>query len=424
MAGSHWYDLVLLISSLGMGVVLLGIFYVAINKNNNLENLLFFVFSFFLFLTTIFTLLNGLSGSKTASGIGYEPGNYQVVFWFANFLMSISFFWYSAVELGIFKSTSRKTLALVFASGITISWIISAANLLDMFPSKLILIVLPLFSIFTKISSAWIYLRTDHVSYKFFLYLPVIQLIGLDIAIVFSLPFIVISLTTSVVFSGVIHTTFWSGLFEPLLTQNKELQAEIEKGIEANLKIEELNHELLDAYETTLEGWAKTLELRDKETEGHSRRVTTLASELAAAMNMSEEDQNSIRFGALLHDIGKMAISNDILRKPGPLSKEERSIIERHPTYAFDLLKDIKFLKKAIEIPAHHHERWDGTGYPHNLKAENIPLLARMFSVIDVWDALTTDRPYSKAWTPQQAKQYITEEAGRHFDSAIVKSLF
>jgi len=173
---------------------------------------------------------------------------------------------------------------------------------------------------------------------------------------------------------------------------------------------------LLKAYDTTLEGWAKALELRDKETEDHSRRVTELTVILAQAMGIEGDELIHIRRGAILHDIGKMAIPDEILRKRGTLTDAERKVVEQHPIRSYELLSSIAFLEKAIEIPYCHHEHWDGSGYPRGLKGEEIPLAARIFTVVDVWDALLSDRPYSKAWTREKAIQYLKDESGKIFD--------
>ena len=177
---------------------------------------------------------------------------------------------------------------------------------------------------------------------------------------------------------------------------------------------------LTEAYETTLEGWAKALELRDKETEGHSRRVTETTLVVARAIGFDDEALIHIRHGTILHDIGKMAIPDEILRKPGPLTDSERQIVMHHPKVAYDLLVRIPHLKKALEIPYLHHEKWDGTGYPRGLKQNEIPLSARIFAVVDVWDALSSDRPYREAWPKEKVSQYISAESGKHFDPQVV----
>lgn len=187
---------------------------------------------------------------------------------------------------------------------------------------------------------------------------------------------------------------------------------------------EELNRshiELTLAYDTTIDGWAQALELRDRETEGHTRRVAELTVKLARALGVKSEDLIHIRRGALLHDIGKMGIPDQILLKPGPLTPEEWKIMKKHPVYAWELLSPIEYLRPALNIPYCHHERWDGTGYPRGLKGEEIPLSARIFAVVDVWDALTSNRPYRSAWSQDKAREYIKEQAGHHFDPQVVE---
>jgi PAS domain S-box-containing protein len=180
--------------------------------------------------------------------------------------------------------------------------------------------------------------------------------------------------------------------------------------------LEEINQ----AYESTIEGWSKAMDLRDKETEGHTLRVTVMATQLAQRLNITGEELVHIRRGALLHDIGKMGVPDRILLKPDRLKDEELLIMRRHPQYAYDMLSPVAYLRPALAIPYCHHEFWDGSGYPQGLKGEQIPLAARLFAVIDVWDALTSDRPYRPAWTPKEALHYITGLSGIQFDPAIV----
>ncbi len=182
------------------------------------------------------------------------------------------------------------------------------------------------------------------------------------------------------------------------------------------------NAELVMAYNDTLEGWSTALDLRDKETEGHSRRVLELTLRLAQAFGISEAEQVHIRRGALLHDIGKMGVPDSILLKPGTLTKEEWQIKLKHPEYAYQMLSPIAYLRPALDIPYCHHEKWDGTGYPRGLKGEQIPLSARIFALVDVWDALRSDRPYRPAWTDQEALNYIREQSGIHFDPEVVNA--
>jgi len=184
------------------------------------------------------------------------------------------------------------------------------------------------------------------------------------------------------------------------------------------------NLDLTLAYDATLEGWSHALDLRDKETEGHTRRVTEMAMKLARAFGLSEAELVQVRWGALLHDIGKMGIPDEILHKPSPLTDEEWVAMKKHPTFAYELLSPIRFLRLALDIPYCHHEKWDGTGYPRGLKGTQIPLVARIFAVIDVWDALTSDRVYRKAWSNEKALDYIRSQVGTHFDPQVVNICF
>ncbi len=183
-------------------------------------------------------------------------------------------------------------------------------------------------------------------------------------------------------------------------------------------------NELATAYDSTLAGWARALELRDELTEGHTRRVTDLTIKLAHALNIPENEIIHIRRGALLHDIGKMGIPDSILHKPGAFTAQERKIMQQHTQYAYDMLVSIPFLQAALDIPYCHHEHWDGAGYPRGLIGEEIPLAARIFSVVDVWDALTSDRPYRLAWSKDKTRDYILERVGKQFDPKIVEVFF
>jgi len=176
------------------------------------------------------------------------------------------------------------------------------------------------------------------------------------------------------------------------------------------------------AYDTTLEGWALALELRDQVTEGHTRRVTELTVRLAKAMGIQGEALNHIRRGSLLHDIGKMGIPDQILLKPGSLTTEEYETMKKHPIFANDMLSKIDFLKPCLDIPYCHHERWDGSGYPRGLKEVQIPLAARIFSVVDVWDALHSNRPYRQEWPVERITDYLARQAGTQFDSMVVQT--
>lgn len=181
------------------------------------------------------------------------------------------------------------------------------------------------------------------------------------------------------------------------------------------------NIELMRAYDDTLEGLSRALDLRDKETEGHTRRVTEMTLRIARFLKISDAELVSMRRGALLHDIGKIGIPDDILLKPGPLTAEEQEIMHKHPVFAYELLSPIAFLRPALDIPYCHHEKWDGTGYPRRLKGEGIPLSARIFAVVDVWDALRSDRPYRSAWPEKKIIEYMRDEAGKYFDPKIAE---
>jgi putative nucleotidyltransferase with HDIG domain len=161
--------------------------------------------------------------------------------------------------------------------------------------------------------------------------------------------------------------------------------------------------------------------LRDRETEGHSQRVTEMTVKLARTFGLSETELIQVRWGALLHDIGKMGVPDSILLKPGALTKEERAAMKMHPTFAYDLLAPIRYLRQALDIPYCHHEKWDGGGYPQGLKGEMIPLTARIFAVVDVWDALSAGRPYREAWTEEKVREYIHSASGTHFDPQVVE---
>jgi PAS domain S-box-containing protein len=185
--------------------------------------------------------------------------------------------------------------------------------------------------------------------------------------------------------------------------------------------LERSNTALRLAYDTTLEGWSRALDYRDKETEGHSQRVTELTLKIARTMGLSDDELVHIRRGALLHDIGKLGVPDSILLKPGKLSDEEWIIMKKHPTIAHDLISPIPFLTQAQDIPYCHHEKWDGTGYPRGLKGEQIPIAARNFAVVDVWDALQSDRPYRPAWPKEKTLDHIVHLSGSHFEPKVVE---
>jgi putative nucleotidyltransferase with HDIG domain len=181
------------------------------------------------------------------------------------------------------------------------------------------------------------------------------------------------------------------------------------------------NFELALAYDATIEGWSRALDLRDRETEGHTQRVTDLTLKLARKMGLSDDRLILIRRGALLHDIGKMGIPDYILLKPEELTQAEQQIMRQHPQLAYDMLEPIAYLRDALNIPYCHHEKWDGTGYPRGMAGTQIPLDARLFAIVDVWDAITADRPYRKGWPRKKALKYIREQSGKHFDPKMVE---
>jgi PAS domain S-box-containing protein/putative nucleotidyltransferase with HDIG domain len=202
-----------------------------------------------------------------------------------------------------------------------------------------------------------------------------------------------------------------------------EIQAtsrDITERKKAERELQTAHDNLQEAYERTIEGWVRALDLRDRETEGHTQRVTELTLKVARRLGLPEEDLVHIRRGALLHDMGKMAIPDEILQKPGPLNEVEWEKMRRHPMYAYEMLSPISYLHSALDIPFSHHERWDGSGYPRSLKGKEIPLTARLFAIVDVWDALSTDRPYRKGLPRHDVIKYLREKSGQLFDPELV----
>ncbi|MDL1909409.1 response regulator [Chloroflexi bacterium CFX6] len=193
------------------------------------------------------------------------------------------------------------------------------------------------------------------------------------------------------------------------------------KLLEERQRLQEAHRNLLDAYDETIEGWSRAMDLRDRETEGHTRRVTQMTLELAKMIGIESEQLTHIRRGALLHDMGKLGIPDSILLKPTSLDPDEWELMRQHPQLAYDMLYPIEYLRPALDIPYCHHEKWDGAGYPRGLKGTEIPLAARLFAVVDVWDALTSDRPYRPAWSAEETLAYIREQSGKHFDPEIAE---
>jgi putative two-component system response regulator len=197
------------------------------------------------------------------------------------------------------------------------------------------------------------------------------------------------------------------------LNRYRRLRDQLHSLLRAQVSLEE-------AYEETLEGWVHALDLRNKEIEGHTRRVTELTLRLAGAAGMTRDELVHVRRGALLHDVGKLAVPDSILNKPGPLTDEERAMMQQHPVHAYEWLSKIEYLWPARDIPYCHHERWNGEGYPRGLRERDIPLAARCFTVVDVWDALRSERIYKESWPAQRALAYIRSLAGVEFDPVTV----
>ena len=224
-------------------------------------------------------------------------------------------------------------------------------------------------------------------------------------------PFPLEVITSSVFFGGSIYVFLVIRLTKATIRQIKKSEEETQKA----------NKSLSLAYDSTIEGWGKALELRDQETEGHTQRVTEMTLLLCRAFSLGEEQCTQARRGALLHDIGKMAIPDSILLKTGSFTPGEREIMQQHPLYAFQMLSSIDYLRPALDIPYCHHEKWDGTGYPRGLQGNEIPLVARIFSVADIWDALTNERRYHHAWSKVKACEHIKFLAGRDLDPEVVE---
>lgn len=245
-------------------------------------------------------------------------------------------------------------------------------------------------------------------------------------AVFFSLVYTGLSKDLNIIQRGSLEISLWiSNLLTTMMLQIIviALMIRLYRYLLDTLKTErKLSGELEQTYDKTLEGWARALELRDIETAGHCRRVSDITRRLAGKAGVMNGDMSDLHRGSLLHDIGKMGIADSILLKPGKLNDEEFKRMQEHTTYAHELLANIPYLLKALDIPYCHHEKWDGSGYPRGLKGTEIPVSARVFSVVDVYDALISDRPYRPAWTEEKALAYIKEKAGSEFDPAVVEA--
>jgi len=224
----------------------------------------------------------------------------------------------------------------------------------------------------------------------------------------------------------VFHRTFIEPT-EDWLDYLETLAGQAAIAIDSNQLFESLqrtNFELAIAYDETIEGWSTALDMRDHETEGHTQRVSRATQQLAIFKGMNDSDLVHIRRGAMLHDIGKMGVPDSILLKPGRLTADEMKVMQLHPRLAYDMLASITYLRPALDIPYCHHEKWDGSGYPRGLKGEQIPLAARLFAIVDVWDALRSNRPYRKKWPETKVLDYIRGQSGTHFDPKVVDLFF
>ncbi len=213
---------------------------------------------------------------------------------------------------------------------------------------------------------------------------------------------------------------FWL-LYRVLKQRERDYDIHMQEKEELLKQLQEKNNELLDAYDRTIFGWSRVLEMRHREVKNHSKRVTEMTLRLARYLGVPAEDIVHIRRGALLHDIGKMAIADSVILKDGPLDEEEIALMHRHPLFGFEMVSEIEFLRPAMDILLCHHEKWDGTGYPRGLKGEEIPLAARIFAVVDVWEALSSDRIYRAAWPEEKVLAYLRDQSGTHFDPQILK---
>ena len=245
----------------------------------------------------------------------------------------------------------------------------------------------------------------------------IVGYIGFVVIQLWNLSFPLGLLTSFVFLGGAVYVFLVMRLTE---TTIRNIEESKERVREANEALTAKHTELEIAYDSTIEGWGKALELRDEETEDHTMRVTELTLHIARIYGMSDEELEHVRRGALLHDIGKMGVPDSILLKEERLSSEEKEIMHKHSQDAYNILKEIAYLRPALDIPYCHHEKWDGSGYPRGLKGEEIPIAARVFALADNWDALISARRYRQAWPREKVVEYIRSQAGKYFDPSLV----
>ncbi|MBN2044585.1 MAG: HD-GYP domain-containing protein [Anaerolineales bacterium] len=404
-------NLWILSPAIGFGafLVITLILVVAKPRFRNRANLSFLFFSLSMLAATLALLLANIQAASHPSiNIPFKQ-----TFWiFGIFTFISSLIYYIFIETEVTGSFHWQRAVVISAGALALIAALLAAGVLDQFPVNRNLGMTGFFSAIFLLSggtfsaTAIFFYKHRYHKFPFFGIAPVLLLVGVVLNTLYLNSPQISALTIWGVYIGLTTCTLLEGIIEPTNTRIDQVQS--------------LNLELVDAYKTTLEGWARALELRDKETVGHSRRVTQLAVDLGAALGLPEMELQDIRFGALLHDIGKMAIPDHILKKPGSLTNQERKIMIEHAQQGYDLIKEIKYLRSSAQIVLHHHEKWDGSGYPHGLAGENIPHLARLFAVVDVWDAITSNRPYADAWPVSKARTYIQEESGKSFDPQIV----
>jgi putative nucleotidyltransferase with HDIG domain len=402
--------------AIGFGTFLLITIAFVLRKSRfrNPPNISFFIFTIIMLAASVSLVMmtNQMSNQQESTLASQEPIQQAfILLTISTLAASLSYYIYTEIEVTGSLLWSR---FIVFLGGLSLLLAALAdVGYLNFFPlnqnydASGMLSAIYLLSAIYFLSAAWLYYKEGEKRFLFFTIAPLILLASLSLNALFFESILIAAIAIWVMYLGLTTTTVFEGLIKPTDARIQEVEA--------------LNQELMEAYNTTLEGWAKALELRDKETIGHSRRVTSLAIDLARALELGEKDVQNVKFGALLHDIGKMAIPDDILKKPGRLNDEERKIIESHPWAGYELIQDIDYLQEAAKIPLYHHEKWDGSGYPTGLSGEEIPYIARLFAIVDVWDAITSNRPYAASWPKPMARAYLEEEKGISFDPEILE---